>query len=384
MRTINIQAANFLSLFIFRSVVCFSDFLDLSKNYRTPSTVLKNNFLSETEAVKLTHITPERSDQVMSAEYMFDLLNKLENGNDVLKASGMLDTSGDLDTADTVRSFSSKLKQFSRMYDVYKFKVHALSVEEHIKRVELRLNQNKESLSRKTKVKYVIKQNGHSILKYHSKENVEVDGKYSVVDLSKTIKSLINQVHGNITIKVSIKKNIKFDPSNKSQKLRREEGETKNDALLIIFSQDKGFLHEMYEKIMKMDPAEQLSRSKRAIQMKERRKNRTKGRKKRKMCQLQDFDVDFNHLGWGQWIVYPKVFNAKICTGVCKSPVAEKFTPTNHAMLQSLMRLGQPKAAPMPCCVPTKLKPLKLLYYEQDEIVVRLHDDMVADSCGCR
>lgn len=107
MWTINIQAANFLSLFIFRSVVCFSDFLDLSKNYRTPSTVLKNNFLSETEAVKLTHITPERSDQVMSAEYMFDLLNKLENGNDVLKASGMLDTSGDLDTADTVRSFSS-------------------------------------------------------------------------------------------------------------------------------------------------------------------------------------------------------------------------------------------------------------------------------------
>lgn len=131
MWTINIQAANFLSLFIFRSVVCFSDFLDLSKNYRTPSTVLKNNFLSETEAVKLTHITPERSDQVMSTEYMFDLLNKLENGNDVFKASGMLDTSGDLDTADTVRSFSSSkyysyellLKQLSFYLKPYCFQI---------------------------------------------------------------------------------------------------------------------------------------------------------------------------------------------------------------------------------------------------------------------
>jgi hypothetical protein len=36
-----------------------------------------------------------------------------------------------------------------------------------------------------------------------------------------------------------------------------------------------------------------------------------KGKRKRKICQLADFDVDFNHLGWGQWVVFPKVFNAR-------------------------------------------------------------------------
>jgi hypothetical protein len=44
----------------------------------------------------------------MSAEYMFNFLNKLEMGDGVRKASGMLDSEGELENADTVRSFSSR------------------------------------------------------------------------------------------------------------------------------------------------------------------------------------------------------------------------------------------------------------------------------------
>lgn len=239
---------------------------------------------------------------------------------------------------------------------------------------------------RKTRVKYVIKQNDEQILKYQTKEHFNTDGKYMVVDVTKTIKPLLNQLHGNVSIHVSIKQTKKKKSSrsvisvNSSSK---NNSTTESDALLIIFSEDQGFMKKMYEHFLQNDPSEQLSRSKRAIKIKK-KKRKMKGRRKRKICQLEDFDVDFNHLGWGQWVVFPKVFNARICTGVCPSPVAEKFSPTNHAMLQSLMRLGQPKAVPMPCCVPTRLRPLKLLYYEKDEIVVRHHENMVAASCGCR
>lgn len=267
------------------------------------------------------------------------------------------------------------------MYDVYKFKIHTLSVEEQIKRVELRLRRNSNAIKSNTKVKYVIKHNKKVLLKFHSKEEIKTDVKYSVIDLSKTISPIVNQLHGNITIKISLRRLGGLKTKSVESNDRSESSDNNKDALLILYSEDFNFMQKMYNQFMQKAPVEKHSRSKRAV--KQKRKHR-KGRRKRKICQLEDFTIDFNHLGWGEWVVYPKDYNAKICTGVCPSPVKDKFTPTNHAMLQSLMRLGQPKIAPMPCCVPSKLKPLKLLYYEKDEIVVRLHEDMVATSCGCR
>ncbi|ESO89077.1 hypothetical protein LOTGIDRAFT_106360, partial [Lottia gigantea] len=94
--------------------------------------------------------------------------------------------------------------------------------------------------------------------------------------------------------------------------------------------------------------------------------------------------VDFNSIGWGQWIIHPKKFNARFCYGECASPIDVKYKPTNHAMLQTLMRSKRKNSAPPACCVPTKLNPLSMLYYEFDEIVVRHHEEMIASECGCR
>ena len=65
------------------------------------------NFLSKIVPLENSDISPETSDQVMSTEYMFNLLDKLENGEDVQKASGIFDGDGVLEKADTIRSFSS-------------------------------------------------------------------------------------------------------------------------------------------------------------------------------------------------------------------------------------------------------------------------------------
>ena len=62
-------------------------------------------------------------------------------------------------------------------------------------------------------------------------------------------------------------------------------------------------------------------------------------RRARKECAPLSLTVDFEAIGWSRWIVYPKRYDAKLCSGRCKSPVTWRQRPTNHAILQSLMRL---------------------------------------------
>ncbi|NWW71456.1 NODAL protein, partial [Climacteris rufus] len=103
----------------------------------------------------------------------------------------------------------------------------------------------------------------------------------------------------------------------------------------------------------------------------------------RALCRRVDMVVDFEQTGWGSWIVYPKKYNAYRCEGLCPSPVDETFKPTNHAYIQSLLQLYKPNQVPCPACSPVKMSPLSMLYYERGEIVVRHHEDMIIEECGC-
>lgn len=52
------------------------------------------------------------------------------------------------------------------------------------------------------------------------------------------------------------------------------------------------------------------------------------------LCRKVDMWVDFEKLGWSEWIVYPKRYNAYQCKGTCSTPVDETFISTNHAYMQ--------------------------------------------------
>lgn len=54
----------------------------------------------------------------------------------------------------------------------------------------------------------------------------------------------------------------------------------------------------------------------------------------RPLCRRVDMWVDFDQIGWDQWIVHPKRYNAYRCEGECPSPLDESFKPTNHAYMQ--------------------------------------------------
>ncbi|XP_051980542.1 southpaw [Xyrauchen texanus] len=102
------------------------------------------------------------------------------------------------------------------------------------------------------------------------------------------------------------------------------------------------------------------------------------------LCQRVDMWVDFDQIGWDEWIVHPKRYNAYRCEGECPSPLDESFNPTNHAYMQSLLKLYHPERVSCPSCVPTRLSSLSMLYYEGDGVVMRHHEDMIVEECGCQ
>ncbi|KAE8619495.1 hypothetical protein XENTR_v10009813 [Xenopus tropicalis] len=101
------------------------------------------------------------------------------------------------------------------------------------------------------------------------------------------------------------------------------------------------------------------------------------------LCRRVDMIVNFEDIGWGNWIVYPKKYNAYRCEGACPIPLNETFKPTNHAYMKSVVKLYQPEKVECPLCVPIKMSPLSMLYYEGDEVVLRHHQEMIVEECGC-
>lgn len=129
-----------------------------------------------------------------------------------------------------------------------------------------------------------------------------------------------------------------------------------------------------------------------------RRKNKKKGKKgkgkraldfrynrKRRSCAKHGMYVDFDEIGWSGWIISPKGYNAYHCKGACPFPLGQSQKPTNHATVQSIvhaLKVGNDVSTP--CCVPNKLYSISLLYFDDDEnVILKQYDDMVAASCGC-
>lgn len=102
-------------------------------------------------------------------------------------------------------------------------------------------------------------------------------------------------------------------------------------------------------------------------------------------CTKASLMVNFKDIGWDAFIVYPPRYDAGQCVGKCNFPLTENMTPTKHAVVQSLMHNNNPKHVHNPCCVPTKLEPLQVIYMENNKHVIKKdYEDMKVVECGCR
>ncbi|XP_060909110.1 protein DVR-1 [Labrus mixtus] len=103
------------------------------------------------------------------------------------------------------------------------------------------------------------------------------------------------------------------------------------------------------------------------------------------VCKARRLFIDFKDVGWQDWIIAPQGYMANYCNGECPFPLSESLNGTNHAILQTLVHSLDPHGTPQPCCVPIRLSPISMLYYDNnDNVVLRHYQDMVVDECGCR
>ncbi|KAF5405296.1 hypothetical protein PHET_01245 [Paragonimus heterotremus] len=102
-------------------------------------------------------------------------------------------------------------------------------------------------------------------------------------------------------------------------------------------------------------------------------------------CQRRELIIDFAAVGWAGWVIAPRSYNARYCSGHCPFPLSAHYNTTNHAVLLQLVHLLDAARVPGPCCVPNELSSQSLLYQNQNgDVALSVYQDMVVESCACR
>ncbi|GFS28522.1 protein 60A [Trichonephila inaurata madagascariensis] len=84
------------------------------------------------------------------------------------------------------------------------------------------------------------------------------------------------------------------------------------------------------------------------------------------------------------WIIAPDGYAAFYCQGECSFPLNAHMNATNHAIVQTLVHLMDPSVVPKPCCAPTQLSPITVLYFDDNSnVILKNYKNMVVKSCGC-
>ena len=305
--------------------------------------------------------------------------------------------------------FSESIRN-SRSEVTMSFELSGMTSRETTYLAELRLRpvdaesrgNNRRNRRRLRRIHINIYQNGRRVKSERIRVRVEAgsNGGFDVIEITQIIRDLTAELdHANDTrveIRIRQRDNSRNRNSNQDgdahedhQRNKRSVHTSQEDAMLVIYTEDRDFFSrfrkpdpELLGEGQDSDSHTELHRD--ALQRFMSRVKRESNSHVRNLCSRRKMEVDFNEIGWGKWIVYPRKFNSYQCAGKCTNPLSYHLKPTNHAILQGIMRTIHKDKVERPCCTPTSLSPLTMLYYEYGEILLRHHKDMVVDSCGCR
>ncbi|XP_044592568.1 bone morphogenetic protein 7-like [Cotesia glomerata] len=106
---------------------------------------------------------------------------------------------------------------------------------------------------------------------------------------------------------------------------------------------------------------------------------------RKKHCQLRDMYVNFNKIGYSDWIIAPDGVEANDCIGRCDYPFGDQVNVSIHAFLKSLVKLDGLSKLMVVRCKPIKYSPANILYLSDDsKTIFRRVENFSASACGCR
>ncbi|XP_069693050.1 growth/differentiation factor 8 [Periplaneta americana] len=105
-------------------------------------------------------------------------------------------------------------------------------------------------------------------------------------------------------------------------------------------------------------------------------------------CCRENLYISFADIGWDEWILQPTGYHAYFCRGSCNSAASITQSGAHHStLMQRLLLLHSNQARQLdlvPCCAPTKLSSLQLLYVDNNQTITHATlPNMVVESCGC-
>ncbi|XP_053715133.1 inhibin subunit beta Aa [Synchiropus splendidus] len=107
-----------------------------------------------------------------------------------------------------------------------------------------------------------------------------------------------------------------------------------------------------------------------------------------RVCCKRQFFVNFKDIGWSDWIIAPSGYHANYCEGECPAHVAGAggtslsfhSTVINHYRLRGYGPFQDVRS----CCVPTRLRAMSMLYYNEEQKIIKKDiQNMIVEECGC-
>ncbi|EDV99048.1 inhibin beta A chain [Drosophila grimshawi] len=122
---------------------------------------------------------------------------------------------------------------------------------------------------------------------------------------------------------------------------------------------------------------------------------RSKSRQKRNIncssgvteCCREKLYISFADIGWDNWIMQPKGYDAYFCRGSCSSVASVAQAASHHSsLLKILSTNGSRKPLDLvPCCTAKQYSSLQLVVLDSNNsATVKTLPNMVVESCGCR
>lgn len=320
--------------------------------------------------------------------------------NPTRRAGGEFDLTGQdlraIDQSDVIMTFAAhnhhvpgvRHERGKRLW----FDVSEVSPGEHIIGAELRLFRSMDEKSRKNRGSYMITayrvlktEEGLRELQYVDAVNTTVGREgWLTLNVSEPLSHWVNNPDGNRGLYLSV------HPADRTAHEMRPE-----DINIVGFRGDPDKQPFMVGYFKSSGIRESKMRQKREARRKKKSESSSSDYRNNlytdpgaqynsRTCKIQTLYVSFRDLQWQDWIIAPDGYDAYYCSGECNFPLNAHMNATNHAIVQTLVHLVSPGKVPKPCCAPTKLSAISVLYFlDESNVILKKYKNMVVKSCGC-